>query len=122
MTEAKTKELTDENTKISLEEEALHFKVESLVSIKAYLEAKLKFTEEGRRHVEHMAFEAQLLKMMAKNARRRVEEKLNVYEQMAFTKHKQLAEVMAELAKFKEQLASLEAPTCADPKEGGGVV
>ncbi|KAL2529371.1 hypothetical protein Fot_21972 [Forsythia ovata] len=57
---------------------------------------------------------------IAENAQRRAEEKFIVYEEMAFAKHKQLAEAMAKLAKAKEQLARLEAPTCADRNEVAG--
>ncbi|KAL2474334.1 hypothetical protein Adt_35070 [Abeliophyllum distichum] len=54
------------------------------------------------------------------NLERWTEEKLKVYKEMAFVKHKQLAEVMAELTNSKEQLARLEASTCANPKEATG--
>ncbi|KAL2494297.1 hypothetical protein Fot_38054 [Forsythia ovata] len=117
MEKAKTKELTDENIKLSLKNEALHPNVESLASIEANLEAKLEFEHEDRRQAVFSALKAQSFQTIVKNTRRQAEEKLAVVKEMVLLKDKQLAEVLADLVEAKEQLARLEAPNCADPKE-----
>ncbi|KAL2521007.1 hypothetical protein Fot_24930 [Forsythia ovata] len=106
MAEAKVRELTDENTRLSSENKSLH--------------SKLKLVKERRRQDEYSVLKVESILRIANNARRRAEEKLKAYKEMAYAKHSHLVEAKAELAKAKEQLARLGAHTCANPKEAAG--
>ncbi|KAL2538210.1 hypothetical protein Fot_19601 [Forsythia ovata] len=82
--------------------------------------SKLDLAEEARRQTEYKVLKVQSIQKVAEDARRRAEQKLKMYKDMAYTRHKKLAEAMAELSKANEILARLGAHTCADPKEATG--
>ncbi|KAL2456626.1 hypothetical protein Adt_32027 [Abeliophyllum distichum] len=106
MAEAKIKKLTDENTWLSSENEAFH--------------SKLELIEECRWQVEYRALKAESIIRIADNTRRRAEDKLKAYEEMAYAKHSHLVKARTKLAKANEQISRLESPTRVDPKEAMG--
>ncbi|KAL2479220.1 hypothetical protein Fot_48234 [Forsythia ovata] len=78
---------------------------------------KLDLTEEARQQAEYNAVKAKIMQKVCNDVRRRAELKLKLYEDMTYAKHKELAEVLADLWRANESLARLWAHTCADPKE-----
>ncbi|KAL2520754.1 hypothetical protein Fot_24677 [Forsythia ovata] len=90
--------------------------IEELRSENKILYSRLAIFEDARAHAKFKIIKSKTIQRLSVSAQKQAELKLKVYEYMAYTKHKQLAEALAKLAKAKELLAKLGASNYADPK------
>ncbi|KAL2530226.1 hypothetical protein Fot_22827 [Forsythia ovata] len=101
------------NTKLSSENEVLRSHIEVLISNEAVLKIKINATVEDARRAEMMALEAQSARRQAKKSFVTTEQIVALvnrdFDAMVLEKDKQLAEVMDELERAREELATLKA-------------
>ncbi|KAL2558706.1 hypothetical protein Fot_03445 [Forsythia ovata] len=94
--------------------------VNKLRSENKTLHSKLTLADEARAQAKYKLIKFETIQRMCINAWKQAEVKLKVCEDMSYTKHKELAEALADLSKANELLAKLGASSCADPKESMG--
>ncbi|KAL2529609.1 hypothetical protein Fot_22210 [Forsythia ovata] len=85
--------------------------IDALCSENKVLHARISNVEDVRAQVVLQLTKSQMIQRMCANAQRKAELKLNVLEDMAYAKQKELIEVLTNLSKAKELLAKLDAPS-----------
>ncbi|KAL2488771.1 hypothetical protein Fot_42063 [Forsythia ovata] len=90
--------------------------IEALRSKQKILNSRLAVSEDARAQAEFKIIKSETIQRLSFSARKQDELKLKVCKDMAYTKHKQLAEALAELAKAKELLAKLGISSYANSK------
>ncbi|KAL2494147.1 hypothetical protein Fot_37904 [Forsythia ovata] len=90
--------------------------IDELRSKNKILRSRLAVLDDARTNAEYKISMAETIQKLSVNARKQVELKLKVCEDMAHAKHKELTEALTELSKAKELLAKLGVSGYADPK------
>ncbi|KAL2514660.1 hypothetical protein Fot_28631 [Forsythia ovata] len=90
--------------------------IDELHSDNKILRSRLAIYKDAKAQVEFKIIKSETIQRLSVSARKKSGLKLKVCEDMAYTKHKQLAEAMAALAKAKVLLAKLGIPGYANPK------
>ncbi|KAL2493657.1 hypothetical protein Fot_37414 [Forsythia ovata] len=80
------------------------------------LHSRFVVSEDARAQAEFKIIKSETIQRLSVSALKQAELKLKVCEDMAYAKHKQLAETLVELSKAKELLAKLGASDYTDPK------
>ncbi|KAL2488794.1 hypothetical protein Fot_42086 [Forsythia ovata] len=90
--------------------------IEALRSKHKIVCSRLAVSKDARVQAEFKIIKSETIQRLSISAGKQAELKLKVCEDMAYTKHKQLAEALTELAKAKELLAKLGIPGYANSK------
>ncbi|KAL2528476.1 hypothetical protein Fot_21077 [Forsythia ovata] len=88
--------------------------IEELRSDNKVLRSELVVFEDARAKAEYRISMAETIQKLSVQARKQAELKLKVCEDMAYAKHKELTDALAELPKTKELLAQLGVSGYAD--------
>ncbi|KAL2494968.1 hypothetical protein Fot_38725 [Forsythia ovata] len=89
--------------------------VEAMRAKNKHLRARLTFSEDARTRATYDVTKAQTIQKACVVARKKAELQLKSCQSIIQTKDKELTEVLSELAKAKDLLAKLGAPSYAEP-------
>ncbi|KAL2488770.1 hypothetical protein Fot_42062 [Forsythia ovata] len=84
--------------------------IKALRSEKKILHSRFTISEDARAQAEFKIIKYETIQRLSVSVRKKAELKLKVCEDMAYTKHKQLAEALVEVANAKELLTKLRIP------------